>query len=135
MQQTSNLIRKGECIQSICLISHLQFRKKQSQAGMRYRLYLHKKFGIGKCDIDKRKMYPMQPAIIYFHTLQHMRMFSPSKLDHILQAKDPCQMNIIFVCIFTYDIYRLPLRNYTFDVVIWIRKKHFQNSTHQVSRV
>ena len=34
------------------------------------------------------------------------------------------------VCIFTYDIYRLPLRNYTFDVVIWIRKKHFQNSTH-----
>ena len=131
MQQTFNLIRKGECIQSICLISHLQFRKKQSQVGMRYRLYLHKKLGIGKCDIDKRKMYPMQPAIIYFHTLQHMRMFGPSNI----QTKYLCQMNIIFVCTFTYDIYRLPLRNYTFDVVIWIRKKHFQNSTHQVSRV
>ena len=60
MQQTFNLIRKGECIQSICLISHLQFRKtKLGWDEMSYRLYLHKKLGIGKCDIDKRKMYPM----------------------------------------------------------------------------
>ena len=60
MQQTSNLIRKGECIQSIGLISPLQFWKTNlGWDEMRYRLYFQKKLGIGKCDIDKRKMYPM----------------------------------------------------------------------------
>lgn len=118
MQQTSNLIRKNECIQSICLISHLQFRKNKVRLGWETAFIYTKSWELANVIL-------MNEKCIRCSQLEYIFIHSSTR-----ETKDLYQMNIIFVCIFTYDIYRLPLRNYTFDVVIWIRKKHFQNSTH-----